>query len=62
MRRSREGNLRQARPPFSRLHSCAIIQPHEVKDDYMKTQGDVTEKMRMILVDWLVEVREGVEI
>jgi len=28
----------------------------QVKDDYMKTQGDVTEKMRMILVDWLVEV------
>ena len=27
----------------------------------MKTQGDVTEKMRMILVDWLVEVREGGE-
>jgi len=28
----------------------------QVKEDYMKTQTDVTEKMRMILVDWLVEV------
>jgi cyclin B len=28
----------------------------QVKEDYMKNQQDVTEKMRMILVDWLVEV------
>jgi cyclin B len=27
-----------------------------LKDDYMQSQQDVTEKMRMILVDWLVEV------
>jgi len=28
----------------------------KAKADYMKTQSDVNEKMRGILIDWLIEV------
>jgi hypothetical protein len=29
-----------------------------VRPDYMSSQGDINEKMRAILIDWLIEVEK----
>lgn len=32
-----------------------------VQPDYMSSQGDINEKMRAILIDWLIEVEKHMQ-
>ena len=40
---------------FMQAKSC-------VKPDYMSSQQDINAKMRAILIDWLIEVKKGVDL
>lgn len=44
--------------PFEEPHSFLHQVRHRPKAHYMRKQPDITEGMRTILVDWLVEVGE----